>query len=88
VIGKLDDFLLPGFIADLRPAEDDFDVRPDAFDGGDNFRGSRGVPDVNAETDDFGIACEKNFRNVERSLVDVKLGDARADFNSPRLANK
>src|SRR6202012_4227401 len=40
-----------GFIAHFRPAEDDRDVRPHAFDGGDDFRGFGDVPDINAKAD-------------------------------------
>ena len=36
------------------------------------------VPDVNAEADDFGILREQDFRDVERALVDVELGEAGA----------
>ena len=78
MVGQLNNFLFFGFVADFRAAEDDFDVRPDAFDGGDDFGGRLDVPDVNAEADDFGIAREEDFRDVERALVDVEFGEAGA----------
>ena len=61
VVGELDDFLPFGFVADLRAAEDDFDFRADALDGGDDFGGLRDVPDINAEADDFRIPREQCF---------------------------
>ena len=88
MVGELDDGLVFGFVADFRAAEDDFDVRPDAFDGGDDFGGWLDVPDVNAEADDFGISRQQDFRDVERTLVDVKLGEARARLQPPRLASR
>ena len=36
------------------------------------------VPDVNAEADDFGVPRQEDFRNVERTLVDVEFRKARA----------
>ena len=78
MVGQLNNFLLFGFVADFRSAEDDFDVRPDTFDGGDDLGGLLDVPDVNAKPDDFGIARQEDFRNVERTLVDVELREAGA----------
>ena len=78
MVGKLDDFLFLGFVTDFRPAEDDFDFRPDAFDGGDDFGGWLDVPDVNAEAEDFWILRQQNLRDVERALVDVEFGEAGA----------
>ena len=78
MVGELNDGLRLGFVADLRSAEDDFDFRPDAFDGGDDLGGGFDVPDVNAKADDFGIPREQDFRDVERALVDVELGEAGA----------
>src|SRR5260221_10362830 len=76
VVGKFNNGLAVRFIADLRAAENDFDVRAYAFDGGDDFRGGRDVPDVNTEADDLGIAGEQHFRDVQRTLVDVELDQA------------
>ncbi len=42
-----------------------------------NFSGLPDIPDVNAEPDDFGIAREEGFRNVERTLIDVEFRKAR-----------
>ena len=78
MVGELNDGLVFGFVADLRSAEDDFDVRPDAFDGGDDLGGGFDVPDVDAEADDFRIARQQDFRDVERTLIDVELGEAGA----------
>src|ERR1017187_1970209 len=78
MVGQLNDGLVFGFITDLRSAKNDFDVRPDAFDGGYNFDRGRDVPDVNAEADEFRIAREEDFRDVERTLIDVELHEARA----------
>ena len=78
MVGQLNDGLVFGFIADLRSAKNDFDVGPDAFDCGDDLGGGLDVPDVDAEADDFGIARQQHFRDVERTLVDVELGEARA----------
>src|ERR1700679_1777806 len=66
------------FIADFRPAEDDLDVRPHAPDGRDHLGRFRHVPDIDAEADDPGFAGEQDFRDVQRTLVDVKLRDYRA----------
>ena len=61
MVGELNNVLFLRFVADLRPAEDDFDFRPDAFDGGDDFGGRLDVPDVNAEADDFWIVREQGL---------------------------
>src|SRR5208337_5381074 len=44
VVGGLNDGLIVGFVTDLRSAQDDFDVRPDAFEGGDDLGGGFDVP--------------------------------------------
>ena len=80
MVGKLDDLLLLRFVADFRSAEDDFDFRPDAFDGGDDFGRLLDVPDINAEADDFRVLREEDFRDVERALVDVEFGETGARF--------
>ena len=72
VVGELDDGLIFSFITDFRAAEDDYDFRPQPFDGGDDFRGRRDVPDINAEADDFRLVRQNHFRDVERALVDVE----------------
>ncbi len=71
------------FVTDLRSAENDLDVRSEPFDGGDNFRGRRDVPDVNAEADDFRLVRQQHLRDVERALVDVEFHQRRA---GPQLA--
>ena len=78
VVGELDDGLPLGLIADLRSAKNDFDVRLDALDGGNDLGGGLDVPDINAEADNFGILREEDFRDVERALVDVKFYEAGA----------
>ena len=88
VVGEMDDGLVFGFVADLRAAEDDFDVRPDAFDGGDDFGGWFDVPDVDAEADDFGITRQQSFRDVERTLIDVELDEARARLQVAQIGQQ
>ena len=88
MVGKLDDFLSFSFIADLRAAENDFNVRPDAFDGCNNFGGWLDVPDIDAETDDFGIVCEKRFRDVERTLIDIELDEACARLQVAKIGQQ
>ena len=78
MVGELDNFLSFRFVTDLRPAEDDFDFRPEAFDGGDDFGGRLDVPDINAKADDFRIVRQQHFRDVERALVDVEFDEAGA----------
>ncbi len=73
VIGELDDGLTFRFVTDFRAAEDNFGFGPQPFDGGDNFRGRRNILDIDAEADDFRIARQNHFRDVERTLVDVEL---------------
>ncbi len=88
MVGQLDDVLLLGLVTDFRAAEDDFDVGPDAFDGGDDFGGRLDVPDVNAEADDFGISREQDFRDVERALVDVEFGEAGARLQLAQIGQQ
>ena len=88
MVGELDNFLVFRFVADLRPAEDDFDFRPDAFDGGDDFGGRFNVPDVNAEADDFRMEREQALRDVERALVDVEFGEAGARFQFAEIGQQ
>ncbi len=88
MVGQLNDGLTLGFIADLRSAEDDFDVRPDAFDGSDDLGGGFDVPDIDAEADDFGIVRQQDFRDVERTLIDVELGEARARLQVAKIGQQ
>jgi hypothetical protein len=88
MVGKLDDCLIVRFAAHLRPAEDDFNFRPDVLDGGDDFRRQIDVPDVNAEADDFRIVREQNLRDVERTLVDVKFGEAGAGLQFAEIGQQ
>ena len=88
MIGELDDGLFFGFMADLRAAEDDFDVGPDTFDGGDDFGGRFNVPDVNAEADDFRIPREQDFGDIERTLVDVEFGEAGARLQFAKIGQQ
>jgi hypothetical protein len=77
VISELDDQLRFDFVADLGSAENDGDVRPKAFDGGDDFGCRRDVPNVNAEADYFRVSGEKDFNDVGRALVDIEFEQAR-----------
>ena len=88
MVGQLDNWLVFSFVADLRSAEDDFDVRPDAFNGGDELGGGFDVPDVNAEADDFGISRQQNFRNVERTLIDIEFHEAGARLQPPEIGQQ
>jgi hypothetical protein len=88
VVGELNDGLVFGLVADFRAAEDDFDVGSDAFDGGDDFGGWLDVPDVNAEADDFWIPRKEYFGNVERTLIDVELGEARARLQVAKIGQQ
>ncbi len=88
MVSELDNGLVFGFVADFRAAEDDFDVGPDAFDGSDDFGGLLDVPDVNAEADNFGVLREEDFRDVERTLVDVELGEARARLERAEIGQQ
>jgi hypothetical protein len=78
VVGKADDPLLFGFVTDLRSAEDDFDVRPDPFDGANDFSRRNDIPDVDAKADDFRVPGQEDFRNIRRTLVDIEFHEARA----------
>ena len=64
-----------GLVAHFRPAQNDGDVRPHAFEGRDDFGRGRDVPDVNAQPDDLRIPRQQRFRDVHRPLVDVELHD-------------
>ncbi len=72
VVGQLRDGLGLGFVADLRPAEDDREVRAEAFEGGDKLGCGRDVPDVNAEADDLRVPRQERFGDVDGSLVDIE----------------
>src|ERR1700734_584979 len=78
MIGELDDLLRFGLIADFGAAEDDYYVRTDTLDSGDDVGGFGNVPDINAQADDLRILGEQDFRDVDRTLVDVEFYDARA----------
>ena len=82
VVSQFHDLLSLGLVADLRAAEDDFDLRPDAPDGGDDLGGLRDVPDVDAEAEDARFARKQRLGDVERTQVDVELrdGGARLQF--------
>jgi hypothetical protein len=88
VVGELNDGLVFSFVADLRTAEDDFDIGLDAFDGGYDFGGWFNVPDVDAEPNDFGVMRQQHFRDVERTLVDVELDEARARFQVAKIGQQ
>ena len=78
VVGGLADGLKFGFEADFGSAEDDGDVGSDAFEDVDDFGGELGVPDVNAEADDFWVSGEKDFGDVVGALVQVEFDNAGA----------
>ncbi len=80
MVGELDNGLSFRFVADFRAAENNFDFRTDALDGGDDFGGLFDVPDINAEADDFRFAREQHFGDVERTLVDVEFDETGARF--------
>ena len=88
MISQLNNGLIFGFVTDFRAAEDDFDVGSDALDGGDDFGGWLDVPDVDAEADDFGVARQQGFRDVERALVDVELGKAGARLELAQIGQQ
>ena len=52
------------------------------------FGGWLDVPDVNAEADDFGISRQQHFRDVERTLVDVELDEARARLQVAKIGQQ
>ena len=53
-----------GLVADFRPAQDDRDVRPQAFEGRDDFSRRRDVPDVDAEPDDLRVPRQQRLHDV------------------------
>ena len=75
MVGELNDGLVFGFVTDFRATQNDFNIRPKTFDGGDDFRRRGDIPNINAEADDFWLAGQQHFRDVERPLVDVKLDE-------------
>jgi hypothetical protein len=78
VVGKAADGLLVGFVADFGAADDDDQVGTEAFEEGDEVSGWGGVPDIDAEADDFGLLGEDGFGDVEEALVDVEFKETGA----------
>src|SRR2546423_1553404 len=77
-IGVLGDFLLIGFIRNLRPAEDEGEVGAEASEIRSQAGGLFRVPDVNAQADDFRILSQERFEDVGGALVDVKFEEGGA----------
>src|SRR5947208_3497718 len=73
IIGQLDDLLLLGLITDLRPAQNDLDLRLDPLEDGNDFSRLRDIPNVNAQSDDFRTQAEERLGNFNWPLVDVEL---------------
>jgi hypothetical protein len=78
VIRQPGDFLLVGFVAHLRPADDDDHVRPDPLELRGELRRRRDVPDVDADADDPRVPRQDGLQRIHRPLRHVELEDARA----------
>jgi hypothetical protein len=70
------------FVADLRPAEDDHQLRPQPLEERHDLRGRSRIPNVNAQPHDPRPGVEDRLDDVERALVDVELAQhgARLQF--------
>ena len=88
MVGEGDDGLVFGFVADLGSTEDDFEVRAEAFQCGNDFEGWIGIPDINAEADDFRVLGEKDFGDVERALIDIELDESGAGLERAEVGKE
>ena len=75
-------FLLLGFVADLRAAKHHDQFRAQPFKIGDELGGWRGIPDGHAKADDQRLLLENLLGDVEWALVDIKFEEtgARTQF--------
>ena len=74
MVGEGNNFLPLRLVRNLGTAEHDAELRRDALEHGDDFRGFHDVPNINAKADDERLAGEDAFDDFERALVDVELG--------------
>ena len=88
VVGQPHDFLCLDLETDFRSAQDDGEVGPHPFQGGDDLRRLRNVPDVNTEADDFGASRQQHFHDIERLLLDVELDQAGARFQIAQVGQQ
>src|ERR1017187_4140536 len=78
VIGQPDDFLTVAFVADLRPAKDNDQLRPPPLQIRHHLQRLGCVPDVHTNADDLRVIAENHLNDVDGSLIDV-------EFENPGL---
>ncbi len=82
------DRLLLEFVTDFRAAQNNGNVGTHSFDSGYHFGRWRDVPDIDPETDDFGIPGKQDFRNVDGALIDIELGEASAGLERAEIGQQ
>lgn len=78
MIGEGDNFLVFGFVADLRASEDDDEIGLEAFEEGDELEGGLDVPNIDAEANDTGLLGEDRFGDVDGVLLKIELEEGGA----------
>ena len=75
MVGQPDDRLLIPFVTHLRPSEHDLQVGAQAAEDAEEFERGAGVPNIDAQSEDFWGSLQQGFRDLQGALVDVELQD-------------